>query len=1490
MSNLKIITLSVDLAQLSANSSVNSATLQEQAVVSTALLAGPRGPTGPAGANGPAGVGMPTGGSAGQFLRKVSGADYDFEFGDFPPALVTNTFVVDNEAEMLALVADQGDVAVRTDLNSNFILRGTDPTDIDDWQELLGGVGNVASVNGHTGVVVLDKTDVGLPNVDNTSDNAKPISAAVAAALATKQGLDSDLTAIAGLSPSNNDFMQRKAGAWTNRTPAQAKSDLALTAADVGLSNVPDVDATERANHTGTQLAATISDLAAAVQTNRLDQMAAPNAAVAMNGQLITGLADPISNQDAVTKAYVDAISMGLYIKSPVRAATTANIDLNSPGAAIDGVTLASNDRVLVKDQSTPSQNGIWVFNGAASAMTRALDANVSAEVKAGTYTFVSEGSTQADTSWVLTTDDPITLGSTGLTFTNFGTSTTPDATTLLKGKLKLAGDLGGTSDNPLVKGKTRFTVAAYGSSRAADFKATAPNVDAAQVIAARNAAAALPRGGIVELLDDNFIFEQAVLRVPDVYFIGQGIKHTKVDVVVGASFTAFDMDKVTYNETNPLENSIIADMEISGENLDPASEKKAINGGNFKDCHIYRVWAHDTTATGIGDDDFYGTTIEQCLVSNCGYQNKRTIIAASWSGNVFTFETSAAHGYTAWVAATGTLTSTGAISNNETVVIGGVIYTFKTTLTGAAFEVLIGGSAAAALTNLKAAINLTGTIGVDYGTGTTKHPTVGAGTLTATTLAMTANTIGTGGNSITTTETGANIAFGGGTLSGGVAGSKIVIAGMLPSLYNGTFNVTTIPDGTHFTISSSTNSTGLNFTINPGVPTQYGCSSDSILGHNGIGIASGALGSEACIVSNCVCIGNQNNNFLIEADNNNSLGNEVYIFSNCISINAGSCGFRNTGSLNAQFNNCYDYGSPIGGQAISTYQSKAITGMSWSGGIVTADVSTAYLFAVGDKITISGMVPDAYNGWYTVLSTPISTQFTFALASDPGTAVHFGTCLFEAHPVDGSSFNHPIFVKNLDYGLLLPDEGVTVAGPVIKDCYNYGARLNSASNCRLEEVRIYGSGRQGVSIIMGGGVYAPMDHVKITGHVYNNGQRFANCDGIDVDPSVNSAAIQNLEIDVHAFDNQDTKTQRYGVILRSGGTLTNIHVKGNLYGNATAPILVQNTSDTIYITDVIGVNPNGKKTMGNISGSTSFDPSVANLFIGTLTGNLTAVMPTPPMGGVRMTWILVQDGTGSRTLTLPANATSGPTLTLSTAAAAVDIINWAYDSIGGKWRVIGVRLGHTPTVPEGGTGVATLTGLVKGNGTAAFSAAAAGTDYYAPGGTDVAVADGGTGASSAANARTNLGLVIGTNVQAYDPDLDTWATKTAPVGTPVGDTDTQTLTNKRVTPRTNTTASSATPTINTDTTDFFTITALAAAITSMTTNLSGTPTAGQRLLIRIKDNGTARAITWGASFGNSGIASLPATTVISKTHHVLLVWDEAAALWVCLAADTIGY
>lgn len=117
-----------------------------------------------------------------------------------------------------------------------------------------------------------------------------------------------------------------------------------------------------------------------------------------------------------------------------------------------------------------------------------------------------------------------------------------------------------------------------------------------------------------------------------------------------------------------------------------------------------------------------------------------------------------------------------------------------------------------------------------------------------------------------------------------------------------------------------------------------------------------------------------------------------------------------------------------------------------------------------------------------------------------------------------------------------------------------------------------------------------------------------------------------------------------------------------------------------------------------------------------------------------------------------------------------------------------------------------------------------------------------------------------------------------------VGKATTDTLTNKRVTRRVLATSGpGATPTINTDNYDVVRLTALATAITSMTTNLSGTPNDGDQLRISFTDDGTARAITWGTSFESSGNVTLPSTTVISTRLDVGFFWNAATSKWRCV-------
>lgn len=149
----------------------------------------------------------------------------------------------------------------------------------------------------------------------------------------------------------------------------------------------------------------------------------------------VINLPAPSSNGDAATKSYVDSLVEGLAWKDSCRVATQANLNLSSPGATIDGITMVSQDRVLVRSQTTASENGIYVWNGAAVAMTRSLDANTFPELEQA-VTSVEEG-TSANTSY---RQDQVngTLGSSTINWVTFGVSA-PSASTTTAGVVRLA-------------------------------------------------------------------------------------------------------------------------------------------------------------------------------------------------------------------------------------------------------------------------------------------------------------------------------------------------------------------------------------------------------------------------------------------------------------------------------------------------------------------------------------------------------------------------------------------------------------------------------------------------------------------------------------------------------------------------------------------------------------------------------------------------------------------------------------------------------------------------------------------------------------------------------------------------------------------------------------------------------------------------------------------------------------------------------------------
>jgi hypothetical protein len=152
-----------------------------------------------------------------------------------------------------------------------------------------------------------------------------------------------------------------------------------------------------------------------------LNSVGVPNGAVSLNSQKITNLATPTDGTDAVTKAYVDAATEGLHVHESARAATTVNVNLANAlenGDTLDGVTLATGDRILVKNQTTQSENGIYVV-AASGQPARATDFDTASEVDSGDFVFVYSGTENGGTGWVQT-NRPATIGTDAIAFTQF--------------------------------------------------------------------------------------------------------------------------------------------------------------------------------------------------------------------------------------------------------------------------------------------------------------------------------------------------------------------------------------------------------------------------------------------------------------------------------------------------------------------------------------------------------------------------------------------------------------------------------------------------------------------------------------------------------------------------------------------------------------------------------------------------------------------------------------------------------------------------------------------------------------------------------------------------------------------------------------------------------------------------------------------------------------------------------------------------------------
>jgi hypothetical protein len=445
------------------------------------------------------------------------GSDNKVPSAQLPAIAITDTFPVASQAAMLALTAEVGDIAVRTDLNKSFILRTAGASTLANWQELLSPTDAVTSVNGQTGAVsltasglgalvaannlsdlanaatartnlgaaaavhthaesevvglvadlaakeptisagttsqywrgdkswqTLDKTAVGLGNVDNTSDVNKPISTATQSALDDKQPLSDNLTGVANMSGATSGLVALVGGNAYGRTITAGSSKVSVSNGN-GTSNDPTIDVVP-ANFTGIPQSGVTnltSDLAAkaplaspaltgtptaptatpltsntqiattayadaAVFAARIDQLTAPSANVNLNGQRIYNLADPTGDQDGATKAYVDAAASAGGSAASFAVAQTAhgfvvgdvlkNSGTANTYAKAQADSAANAEVVGIVTSVTNANNFVLTTQGLVTAGVPALSA--------GTVVFLS-----ATTAGALTDTEPTGIG-----------------------------------------------------------------------------------------------------------------------------------------------------------------------------------------------------------------------------------------------------------------------------------------------------------------------------------------------------------------------------------------------------------------------------------------------------------------------------------------------------------------------------------------------------------------------------------------------------------------------------------------------------------------------------------------------------------------------------------------------------------------------------------------------------------------------------------------------------------------------------------------------------------------------------------------------------------------------------------------------------------------------------------------------------------------------------------------------------------------------